>query len=141
MKTCTLCLKPKALEAFPVKKANKDGRAARCLVCQRALIRSHYENNKDYYKNKAALSNGTANAKRKQYVDKLKSETPCMDCGNKFPPVAMDFDHRDGNEKYKNVSQLLKYSWLKMLAEIDKCDIVCSNCHRVRTQKRLASVT
>lgn len=141
MKKCTLCLLDKPLIQFPVKSASKDGRATRCLLCQRGLTKKHYQGNKQYYIDKASVSNDSANAKRKAYVDKLKAETPCMDCGNNFPPVAMDFDHRDGTEKYKNVSQLLKYSWKKMLEEIQKCDIVCSNCHRVRTQQRLASVT
>lgn len=59
---------------------------------------------------------------------------PCMDCGIQFHPVAMDFDHREG--KTLKLSQAPYLSWEKVLEEIKKCDIVCSNCHRLRTLHR-----
>lgn len=66
-----------------------------------------------------------------------KRDVPCMDCDNRFPPYCMDFDHRDGETKEFNVSQMLRaQSWSKFIAEIEKCDVVCSNCHRKRTAKR-----
>jgi hypothetical protein len=70
-------------------------------------------------------------------VDEMKS-VPCMDCGGSFPPWVMDFDHVRG-EKIGNVSALLNNGcgWEKIKQEIDKCDIVCSNCHRMRTYSRL----
>jgi hypothetical protein len=61
-------------------------------------------------------------------------DQPCMDCGNKFPPECMDFDHLEG--KYKNIAKLRSHAWETILREIEKCDLVCSNCHRIRTKKR-----
>lgn len=46
----------------------------------------------------------------------------------------MDFDHRPDEVKVKNVSQLKTLDDVK--AEIAKCDVVCSNCHRLRTKRR-----
>lgn len=58
-----------------------------------------------------------------------------MDCGGTFPPECMDYDHRPGTEKYYGVGQLTG-SLTKMKAEIAKCDLVCANCHRIRTHAR-----
>jgi hypothetical protein len=69
-------------------------------------------------------------------IDKLK-QAPCTDCGLCFDPICMDFDHV-GNNKIAKVSALVKSTtWAKIQAEIDKCELVCSNCHRIRTRNRL----
>lgn len=73
--------------------------------------------------------------KRREWLSELKAK-PCMDCGNSFPPVCMDFDHRDGSEKVGNVSALYECSLQTLLNEIAKCDLVCANCHRLRTHSR-----
>ena len=65
----------------------------------------------------------------------LLKQEPCMDCGFKFPPVAMDFDHVRG-VKVATVSQMNSFSWSRVILELDKCDLVCANCHRIRTQSR-----
>jgi len=49
----------------------------------------------------------------------------------------MDFDHRDGATKIAEISNLAHSgSTKKLLVEIEKCDLVCSNCHRIRTRRR-----
>jgi hypothetical protein len=60
-----------------------------------------------------------------------------MDCGGKFHFSAMDFDHRDASTKLNLVSYLkLAANKAALIEEMAKCDLVCSNCHRVRTWKR-----
>ena len=73
--------------------------------------------------------------RRMERMDRLK-DNPCSDCGRIFSPEAMDWDHRDPREKIGNVSQMLRWSWDKVLIEVSKCDLVCSNCHRVRSRLR-----
>lgn len=68
-------------------------------------------------------------------INALKA-APCTDCHACFHHAAMDFDHVRG-EKYKVVSAMWSYSWERVLAEVAKCDLVCANCHRLRTQGRL----
>lgn len=65
-------------------------------------------------------------------VDEIKA-VPCMDCGNSYPSCVMDFDHRE--DKLMDVGRLVGhgYSIKRILAEIEKCDIICANCHRIRT--------
>lgn len=70
---------------------------------------------------------------------------PCMDCGNTFDPVCMDFDHRPGEKKLfpvaRGAEKLFRLDptapgHQMLLREIAKCDVVCANCHRVRTHRR-----
>jgi hypothetical protein len=75
----------------------------------------------------------------RQRVNVLKRQ-PCMDCHNRFDPCQMDFDHRDGSRKRRAISQMLSWSLTAIIKEINKCDLVCSNCHRLRTKLRLASM-
>jgi hypothetical protein len=60
-------------------------------------------------------------------------DRPCMDCGNRYPPIAMEFDHRDPSMKRYNVAASWCRSIAWILEEAAKCDIVCRNCHRKRT--------
>ena len=89
-----------------------------------------------------ALSDNPATARQRTYrrrhrarIDALKLERGCADCGYCEYPEALDFDHI-GDDKVKSVSELLAYGWDKILAEIAKCEVVCANCHRVRTARR-----
>ncbi len=72
----------------------------------------------------------------KAYVDALKSK-PCTDCARTYHPYVMDFDHR-GTDKRIDVSMMVTraYGLKTILKEIAKCDLVCSNCHRLRTLSR-----
>jgi len=84
---------------------------------------------------------GSARYKRQflqERIEKLAvlKAGPCGDCDGHFPPVAMDFDHVCG-EKVHTVSWLLRNStWEAVIAEVAKCDLVCANCHRIRTANR-----
>lgn len=72
-------------------------------------------------------------------INFFKSERPCYDCGGTFPPEAMDFDHVSGIKKF-NVSKGLMHAWDSVREEVDKCQLVCAICHRIRTQKRRTNV-
>lgn len=64
---------------------------------------------------------------------------PCADCGKRYPTCAMDLDHVRGEKKFKvsEAVQLAYGSTLDQLrAEIAKCQVVCANCHRIRTAAR-----
>lgn len=76
-------------------------------------------------------------AKRRRLVREIKESGACADCGGKFHFSAMDFDHVEG-EKVDCVGNMTRDSrpFEAILNEIEKCELVCSNCHRVRTWKR-----
>ena len=67
---------------------------------------------------------------------------PCSDCGERYPPCAMDFDHRDPSTKRAAVTRMIgRAGTQRLLDEIAKCDIVCANCHRLRTSRRRSAAT
>lgn len=79
----------------------------------------------------------------KAYIDSLKA-SGCVDCGNKNLTV-LEFDHikdkgTDINGKSKGLARMHSSSFIKIEAEVAKCEVVCSNCHMIRTSKRLWSL-
>ncbi len=72
----------------------------------------------------------------KNIIRAAKSK-PCADCGIQYPYYVMDLDHIIGEKKFA-VSQAITVagSIVKLIAEIAKCEVVCSNCHRFRTYNR-----
>ena len=103
---------------------------------QARSAKKHYDLNKDLIKKRAKDYKVVNQAIIKEYVDKLKL-SPCMDCKQTFHPIAMDFDHVRGI-KVKAISQMINngFSLEKIKIEIEKCELVCSNCHRIRTYER-----
>lgn len=90
-----------------------------------------------------ARNPGYLGPKRQALVDRMtafKEATPCVDCAARFPACCMDFDHR-GLDKHEEVGRLVARCrpWEVIAAEIDKCDLVCANCHRIRTQNKGSS--
>lgn len=60
-------------------------------------------------------------------------DNPCLDFGKTFPSCAMQFDHVRG-EKLNDIAVLrTRGSLQKLQEEIAKCDLVCANCHAIRT--------
>jgi hypothetical protein len=73
-------------------------------------------------------------------LDELRN-VPCADCGRRFEPYQMDFDHLDPATKRSMVPALIgRAGEATILAEAAKCDIVCANCHRERTHRRRTRV-
>lgn len=66
---------------------------------------------------------------------------PCLDCGRRFPPHVMDFDHRDPTTKLFSLAaeNVLLKNRAVLAAEAAKCDVICANCHRIRTAAQLTA--
>lgn len=71
------------------------------------------------------------------FVNEIKKQ-PCMDCDLVFHPICMDFDHRDPVTKVAAISSMIRCGPRRkeLFHEIAKCDVVCANCHRLRTMNR-----
>ena len=71
------------------------------------------------------------------WIRDYKSERGCS-CGEKHP-AALDFHHRDENTKVSAISEMMMRGLKKVLilAEIEKCDLLCANCHRKKHAEKL----
>jgi len=90
------------------------------------------------YTNKNTLKTQRWRKKRQLFIQELKESSPCVDCVTRYPYYVMDYDHCRG-EKLFEIADSIKnpVSMERLLAEIAKCDLICANCHRIRTFKRL----
>jgi hypothetical protein len=77
------------------------------------------------------------NRKKKRAIIWAAKDKPCVDCGIKYPPWVMQFDHL--NDKVGKISNMVSKgsSFKTIIEEIKKCEVVCANCHADRTYRRL----
>lgn len=101
------------------------------LNCSKGTISYHLgEGQKLKY---AESSKKYRDRKYRKYYE-LKNH-PCTDCKKKFPPYVMHWDHL-GDKKANLALMICNSSWQAILDEIAKCELVCSNCHGLRTVAR-----
>jgi hypothetical protein len=136
--TCNQCSLsfPATKEYFRNRSSNR-GLEAVCKSCQRINARA-YEQVKNSNGIHRVVDRVVGRRVRlRQFLDQIKLEGGCVVCGYKSHPAALDFDHLPGTKKVATIAKL--FSGLKeelLLEEIKKCEVVCANCHRVRTANR-----
>ena len=91
-----------------------------------------------YAKNKTVYRNYIRKAKKKKssWFTALKASLSCEVCKeNRWP--TLDFHHRDPTKKDISISKAIQDCWSqkKVLEEIDKCIVLCANCHRIEHAK------
>jgi hypothetical protein len=126
-KICSKCKIEKNIEDYG-KKRNR--LQAFCKQCNKQNLKEHYKHNKDAYlernKNKQVLN-------KANLLDYLNDKS-CKDCGNSDHRV-LEFDHL--YDKKIDISKAIRnWAWSSVVEEIKKCEIVCCNCHRIRTIER-----
>lgn len=136
MKICNNCNQLKEDSEFsPAKKANWRGLSAYCKECKRLYDKDYWTKNKNKLaqrkkENKQNICNRNINF----IVDYLKTH-PCIDC-NEPNIVVLEFDHVK-EIKVGNISEMVcnGVSLLTLQNEINKCEVRCANCHRIKTAK------
>jgi len=137
MKTCLYCHLEKNDEEFAFRNKFKGTRHNMCRLCRKTYFKQHYEENKQYYVDRVVESNNRIRERNRKFILDYLKDKACMDCPES-DIVCLDFDHRF--DKFKNVSKMISgYSIEKIKKEIEKCEIVCSNCHRKRTARQFGS--
>jgi hypothetical protein len=104
-------------------------------VCHAAYRHAHYLANKpDYIRRAIAQVKERRENNRRQVLIYLNTH-PCVDCGTENV-IVLEFDHRDPDDKLTEVGKLMvNRRWPRVLAEIEKCDVRCVNCHRRKTAR------
>ncbi len=136
LKLCSTCKVSKPIEEFNFRYRSKGIRHGYCRDCGKTLTQNHYRRNKRQYIERSMR----ATIKRRKYLQQLKSR-PCADCGVQYPYYVMDFDHREGETKIFEMNRVGYVSMRALKLEIEKCDLVCANCHRERTYQRMMQRT
>ena len=113
---------------------------ARAVLCgavgQHTRPRAAKRRQRPEVKEKLAEYNRAIHKAYKELTNKIKMEKGCADCGFNSNPCALQFDHLPEHVKLCKVSSMHGYAKEKVLKEIEKCEVVCGNCHALRTEKR-----
>lgn len=126
VKSCYKCKRELPVSAFATSKSKKDGWQSQCKECQKIYRRAHYLANKQKYIDKAAQWDYELRA----WWKKLKSQHQCSQCSETHPSC-LEFHHLDPLTKTDSVSRLVMTGCKqKVLDEIKKCMVLCSNCHK-----------
>lgn len=135
---CYRCGERKPVDAFAWRRREKGQRDSFCRPCRKAYGREHYLANRQRYVDQARANKQRLARERMAYLLDYFVAHPCADCGEN-DPVVLEFDHL--RDKRFDIGSALSYrNWESILAEIDKCEVVCANCHRRRTGRRRGSM-
>lgn len=135
LKRCRACGQLKPHGEFHRKRNSKDGIQGRCKLCNiESAKRFHAENTehcRDRIRERASRLRRAEKLRLLQYLFGAE----CIDCGERNP-LLLEFDHL--RDKTMEVAEMANRGlpWSVILAEIEKCDVVCANCHRMRTYER-----
>src|SRR5712692_1194263 len=128
-KRCARCHREKPLSDF--RKKHRQVHQPYCRPCQAEYHREHYLKNAAAYK-----ASAKRRLERMKKILRVGKSRPCADCRVQYPYYVMDYDHKDRSKKLDSVTQLVWESEQTLRDEIAKCDVVCANCHRIRTYGR-----
>lgn len=127
LRQCSLCKEHKSLDDFYTYTTGKPH--GQCKVCIREKQQKQRKDNPVLY-NKSNQERHTRNKLRAIEYKGSK----CFDCGQKYDPCVYDFHHLNPEEKDSSWS--LHRSWNYLKQELDKCILLCANCHRIRHWKQ-----
>ena len=68
-----------------------------------------------------------------EFIQQYKMEKGCSVCGYNEIPQALEFDHIDRSKKKFSMNKAYKYKWSTIMEELEKCVVLCANCHRKKT--------
>ena len=132
VKTCSKCRQEKPIDEFPWRSKAKGLRQYRCKTCYKEYAKQYYHNNPGEKAKQVAraIKNNKAGA-AKFAAWKAEQNLKCA-CCDESAVECMDFHHIDPSTKDRSVSELVgnNVSWIRIIKEVNKCVVVCSNCHR-----------
>jgi protein-arginine kinase activator protein McsA len=133
-KRCSTCGETKALDQFNRLERGPFGRQYACRDCNRRYHQEH----KSRHNAQIRARSLRVRAEITEWLREYLCQHPCADCGED-DPVVLEFDHL--RDKIRNVSGLVRRDNLSAVQrEVEKCEVVCANCHRRRTYERQGSV-
>jgi hypothetical protein len=129
-----LCIKPETQTHF----TGYNVTGCRCDKCRKANAdynRAYRAANKERLRELAYIRRQSV----RDVLSSIKVERGCKVCGYNKSPEALDFHHRDPKTKRFHISQKLGCNLDRVLGEVEKCDVICANCHRILTHREMLS--
>ncbi len=145
MKVCTVCKIEKDDDCFNWKNKALSKRQSSCRQCTKEQVDGSRKNPDGSIKKKYTYPKQVRARKRiiRKWFNEKKSTLSCISCGFSHP-AALDFHHKLPSDKYLDVSKMVErgFAYDRIEAEIAKCDVLCSNCHRIQhyTERNLLHV-
>src|SRR6266850_3690137 len=128
LKLCARCLEWKDLSEFH---NSRTGQFSYCRDCRNAYDRQYYV---ESGRGPRLARKRAAVAAARSWMAGIKEGVPCSDCGGLFPVYVMHWDHLPGFEKVDEISSMVaSRTRAAVLEELKKCELVCANCHVMRT--------
>lgn len=111
-KICTKCGKELPITDYNWRDKAKGTRRSECKYCHSKYMKAKYQ-------------------EKKETVSQIKEQCKCAKCGESRP-YCLDFHHKDPSQKDNTIARLTSntYALSAVFAEIEKCEVLCSNCHR-----------
>lgn len=105
---------------------------------QKEAQRRHYNNNKEYFYHRTK----ERRKKKTEWLQSFLSSRACVSCGE-TAPECLDFHHVDPSTKEGMVTEMINSlrGFDRIKEEMEKCIILCSNCHRKVHKGTLSSTT
>ena len=109
-----------------------------CSKCGEDKSAAHFRNRLTFCRKCEADVNTAKIIERRAILKALKQERGCTDCGYEEDGDVLEFDHLPQYEKSFTIGSAVSNKGIDtLLKEIEKCEVVCANCHRKRTMSRL----
>ncbi len=134
MKQCVTCLEWKDEKEFNFRYKVLGIRHPTCRECHKSFRKTWYEKNKARHLGNVKARKHEMRDIARNYVWEYLSLHPCVECGES-DPVVLEFHHRHGKDKAVSEMVAGGFSIATIQAEIDKCDVLCANCHRKKTME------
>ncbi len=129
MKTCNFCLQEKDVSFFTKDQTTPDGLYRTCKECKRTKARAKYASSEEM-RRKYSVRGKTVRDRNNLITNGFKQMCGCGVCGENSHVGVLDFHHLDPNEKEFGIGGMISMSRDRIIAEIQKCIVLCANCHR-----------
>ena len=139
MKTCICCKVEKDLSCFWKHARSSDWLQSMCKDCKRSYDNNYYKSNQPTLRSRKNWTDKNHRRMLLNYARDIALNRWCKLCGYNKHFAALQFHHRDQSEKVDSVSELIRrgVSLQRVKDEIEKCDVLCANCHMVITSEQL----
>jgi hypothetical protein len=130
-KQCACCKKTKSISEFWKRARAKDGYTSSCIECVRTQNQQSYKTH--WTKNRKRLDGNhyRVTEQLREKCNQIKHQRGCHFC-QEIDPICLDFHHKDKDKKLCMISKMITTHkpWSNIELEINKCLVVCANCHR-----------